>query len=446
MLDRVSSRAFAKAEALTIWVIWLTYGSFYFCRTNISAAVPGISEEFGFNKEQIGLILGSLKIAYGVGQLLNGQLAERFSARKLLAIGMLCSATLNVAFGLSTGLYFLLFIWATNGYFQAFGWTPCMRVGANWFAPERRGQCIGIIGTGYQATAALTFLVSTYAVDAFGWRYAFYIPALMLTASCAHMLFFLKEAPAAAPSIDNDSASASSDTPADLARPSSRGTVAENLLATLSNPAVWFLGLSLGLLNSCRYGFLDWGITHLIEVQAESSITKAGIKYSVLPLGGIAGAYASGWASDRFFSGRRAPVIFILLVSLGLLTIFYERAVTLGMVWTMVTLTLVGFAIYGPQVLLVGTAPVDLARRGTPAAAVGFVNFMGYLGAFMGDQVTGTLAERTNGWQIPVYFWACCAFGSAIGVSFLWNQRPTALTADNQLESKSDDASKRNES
>jgi len=32
-------------------------------------------------------------------------------------------------------------------------------------------------------------------------------------------------------------------------------------------------------------------------------------------------------------------------------------------------------------VLLVGTFPVDLARRGTAAAAVGFVNFMGYMGA-----------------------------------------------------------------
>ena len=65
-------------QATVLWVIWLTYGSFYFCRQNISAAVPGMEAD-GLNKTQIGLILGALKITYAIGQLVNGQLAERFS-------------------------------------------------------------------------------------------------------------------------------------------------------------------------------------------------------------------------------------------------------------------------------------------------------------------------------------------------------------------------------
>ena len=89
-----------------MWVLWATYGSFYFCRTNISAAIPGIQEEFGFTKAQIGLILGALKLAYGFGQLINGQLAEKISARKLLTIGMLTSALLNVVFGFRNGALF----------------------------------------------------------------------------------------------------------------------------------------------------------------------------------------------------------------------------------------------------------------------------------------------------------------------------------------------------
>ena len=65
-------------EGLVLWVIWLTYGSFYFCRQNIAAAVaadPGLKGE-GLSETQIGAILGALKIAYGVGQLVNGQLAD----------------------------------------------------------------------------------------------------------------------------------------------------------------------------------------------------------------------------------------------------------------------------------------------------------------------------------------------------------------------------------
>ena len=32
------SERFHTAQKQTIWVIWLTYGSFYFCRTNIAGA------------------------------------------------------------------------------------------------------------------------------------------------------------------------------------------------------------------------------------------------------------------------------------------------------------------------------------------------------------------------------------------------------------------------
>src|SRR5438067_13479246 len=101
-------------ELVVVWTLWLTYGAFYFCRTNISAAVPGLkasveSGGLGLSAAEIGWILASLKIAYGLGQFFNGQLSERFSPRFMLAIGMFGSAALNVLFGFSSGFYFLLF-------------------------------------------------------------------------------------------------------------------------------------------------------------------------------------------------------------------------------------------------------------------------------------------------------------------------------------------------
>ena len=30
-----------RGENAVLWVLWATYGSFYFCRTNISSALPG---------------------------------------------------------------------------------------------------------------------------------------------------------------------------------------------------------------------------------------------------------------------------------------------------------------------------------------------------------------------------------------------------------------------
>ncbi|MCZ6673436.1 MAG: MFS transporter [Verrucomicrobia bacterium] len=410
-----SSRTFLRSEAGVLWVLWLTYGSFYFCRTNISAAIPGIEAELGFSKAQIGLILGGLKLAYGIGQLVNGQLAEKFSARKLLTIGMLGSAILNVVFGFGAAVYFLLFIWACNGYFQALGWTPCMRVAANWFSVEKRGRAIGIIGTGYQTTAALTFVISGYSAQLLGWRGAFFVPAILFALCCIHMLIFLKESPPQAcdPGSEQEPAP----------RPRKTGSIGGNILLTLTNPWLWFLAVSLGLLNACRYGFLDWGLAHLIETQG-GTIGKSALKYAVLPLGGIAGALLSGWVTDRRFGGRAAPATVILLLALGILTLIYSKVVVEGtsVVLPMVLLASIGFCIYGPQVLLVGTAPMDFARGGAAAAAVGFVNFMGYMGAFSGDYVTGRVVDA-HGWETGLKFWAGCAFAAAIISAFLWNRR-----------------------
>src|SRR5262245_35527190 len=194
----------APGQNAVIWTLWLTYGAFYFCRTNISAAVPGLkasveSGGLGLAAEQVGWILASLKIAYGVGQFFNGQLSERFSPRIMLAIGMFGSAALNVLFGLSTGFYFLLFVWAANGYLQSLGWTPCVRVIGNWIPPLGRGRALGIVGTGYQITLGLTYLVASYSAERLGWRGALFAPSLLLAAAGIVMLLFLRESPEGAP-------------------------------------------------------------------------------------------------------------------------------------------------------------------------------------------------------------------------------------------------------
>jgi MFS transporter, OPA family, glycerol-3-phosphate transporter len=400
-LNSASSNTSSR-ERLVLWVIWLTYGSFYFCRNNLGVAVPGISSELGYTKAQMGTVLMALKMGYGIGQFVNGQLAERFPPRRLLAIGLLASAGLNVLFGWVTALYFMTFIWACNGYVQALGWAPCVRVTANWFPIEHRGRAMGIIGTGYQLCGALTFVVAGWAEKQFGWRGVLFVPSALLAASAVHMWWLLEESPG----TDARAATAA------------KTPVLQNLMVTLTNPWLWFAAVTLGLLDYCRYGYTDWGVTHLTKIQ-RASVSSAAFQYAVLPFGGIAGAYIAGWATDHLFGGRRVPVIAALLGALAAITFAYETVIGWGLAASVVTLFFVGFCIFGPQVLLVGTLPSDLARRGTPAAAAGLVNFMGYMGAAIGNQLTGRLAEGP-GWPVAVRLWAGCAAAGALVISCLW--------------------------
>src|SRR5690606_14277311 len=132
------------------------------------------------------------------------------------------------------------------------------------------------------------------------------------------MLLFLRDAPEETQSNEQHPS-----THGRGAATSPRISVAETLYWTLYNPALWLLGLALGLLNACRYGFFDWGVAHLMETQ-DVRVGKAGLQFFVIAIGATAGSYLAGWATDRFFGGRRAPVICVLMAVLGALTLTYD--------------------------------------------------------------------------------------------------------------------------
>jgi sugar phosphate permease len=285
-----------------------------------------------------------------------------------------------------------------------------VRVAANWIPVSRRGRVLGIIGTSYQFMASITYLIAGACVEAFGWRGAFFLPAALLIAAAVHMLVFLRETP--------DEETIDGVPPA----PRVHLPMRHVFKLTITNSSLWVLAVTLFLMDACRYFYQDWGLAHLTEVQG-SSVWKSAAQYSILPAGGIVGALFGGWATDRFFNGRRAPVIFANLVLLGTLTVFYDGVTRTSATGTVMLLFWIGFAIFGSQVLLVGTAPTDLARSGTAAAAAGFVNFMGYMGAFTGDTITGFLKKHYN-WETAISFWSWVAFAAAWMILPLWRVGP----------------------
>jgi len=443
----------SKAQWQTLFVVWLTYGAFYLCRVNIGPARVEIEKTFAIDPLEMGLVLGGLKIGYAIGQLVNGQLAERFGPKRILLTGMFGSVTACLLFAsagklvhvlpslatpvnavvhvfapsatLGPAAALLLVIWFANGYFQAGGWPPTVKIMASWYTPTERGRMMGILGTSYQLGSALTIAASGALVALAGndFRAAFIVPAVLLGGIGIHARLRMRERPAPgdAPSIDALAEAKQAAAKTDASAPMS---IRETLFVTFTNPRIWILALALFGLDIVRYGFLDWAPGHLKKIHG-SGVLLAGLKVAVFPLAGGLGALASGWATDRWFQSRRAPVIAVTLGMVGLLTLVFDRVAPLGAGPTIVCLALIGFFLYGAQILLVGTAAQDFARRGTTAAAAGFVDFMGYLGAFGGDVVTGWLLKHHD-FHAAIMFWSSAAIVAALLSALLWRTRPVS--------------------
>src|SRR2546421_7551108 len=78
---------FRRRRGLNWTFVGLLYTSFYTCRYNFAIANKSISDEFGFNKGQMGTIITTALFAYACGQILNGLLTDRIGGEPAMPLG-----------------------------------------------------------------------------------------------------------------------------------------------------------------------------------------------------------------------------------------------------------------------------------------------------------------------------------------------------------------------
>lgn len=402
--------------------LWITYASFYLCRVNISIAIPGILEEYSITKTAMGAVLTALFFAYAVGQFINGQLGDKFGARKLITFGAVVSAILNLIFSILPGIVSLMaLVWGLNGYFQSMGWSPSTKTIANWFPIKIRGKVTGLFGSCYQFGNAVSWVLAGFVVGMFGWRFAFWIPAIVVIIVAVQWFINGRNAPEeiGLPTVEDCHEGIME---LKECQKDEHLGFKYTLKTVLSDPRIWMVGFSLFGLNIIRYGFMDWAPTYMFEVE-KAAISTAAYKALAIPLAGSLGALFAGWASDKFFQSRRAPIMVFMLAGLMGLTILYPQLKHFHWIWSLLCLIAIGFTMYGPHVMICATIPMDYASRKAAASAAGFIDGFGYFGAALTGIISGFLIDN-YGWNAAFYFWVVGVFLAIVLMSLQWNYRP----------------------
>ncbi len=421
-------RLFGSWQIKMLLMAWGTYASFYLLRVNYSVAIPVIQDEFGFSKTDVGIIATSLLLAYAVGQFINGQLGDKFKARRIIAFGLITSAILNFLFGFSgtfvVGFAFIwtmAIIWALNGYFQSMGWAPTVKTIANWFSKKERGKISGFVGTSYILGGAISTAFAGWIYGVTGdWKWIFYAPALVCLFIAIHWFLRSKNAPeeVGLPTIEEI---AECDIDCEEERDDHHIGFRECLKIVLKSKYIWYASFALFCLNIVRYGFMTWGVAIFAE-QSGNVVTSA-YKMVAFPLAGCVGAVFAGWFSDKYLGSRRAPIAAVMLFLLALGCILF--ALTQDAHWAvgLVVLLIIGFFTFGPHVLIVGAIPMDFGSRKAASSATGFIDGFGYIGAAITGVGSGFLAD-TYGWGASFSFWIIGAIFAGMFMLIMWNAIP----------------------
>lgn len=434
---------------------FIAYAVFYLCRKNISVALPAIGTALHYSNTQLGIIGSTLYITYSIGKFTNGVLADRANVRRFLPAAMLVSAFVNLAFVISALLitpgkftffglpsasillWILAFFWGCNGWVQSMGFPPIAKSFTYWFSNNERGRKWSLWSTSHQIGTFTSVILSGFLIERFGWKSAFYVPAILAIFVSITLFKSLRDVPKTIglPDIEEyrepEIAQKANETEECVEeKKESYGQVFKEHI--LCNRNLWLLAISFIFVYFTLMGTLDWLIKYLVE-EKHNSLELATMKLSCLPLFGSLGTISAGYISDKVFKYRRAPVNIIYLagvvVSVLALnfnsigpnfidafvlthtghTLTHFMPVDGSGIVDFLCIAVIGFCSYGPQVLIGGLCAIEASSKKVAAAATGFVGSFGYFGSILSGAGTGFIIDKF-GWHGAIYSWA----GSAI--------------------------------
>lgn len=371
------------------------YLFFYTGRHNFGWAAKELSQALNVSYEKIGWVSFAMLIGYAMGQLINGNLADRWSPKHMITAGGLLSATANILISFSDSFTMILVLWTFNGYFQSMAWASGSRIIANWWPPQRRGLAYGMYTMAAGTSSIITYLFSILLVQD-SWRNLFRIPVLFMAGACLLFFLLVKNKP-------------EHHTHTATAKPA-KGDWKQSYRVALANKRFLIVCLSIGFQSMARYGLVFWIPLYFLS----KSNTDVWISL-LLPIGMATGAISFGYISDRLFRSDRIRSIALGMslcaaVSLVLYLFPMHQPFLIGGFVFMA-----GFFAYGPQANFWPLSP-ELLGQAYVGTGTGIMNMCAYFFAALGEPLMGKLIDHTGNKGIIFLTVAIIAVLSAVTI------------------------------
>jgi len=425
------SRAFRFRRVLNWFPLGLAYAFLYMGRYNLTVAKNALGDLM--TKADFGTIFGVGALVYGLAFLVNGPLTDRIGGRRTMLIGMAGSILANIAMGFTLlsvvqsgatlplrDLFVVLY--GLNMYFQSFGAVAIVTVKAPWFHVRERGTFSTIFGVMISLGVYFAFDwgraivdatrkiapenigvlagfvrgllgIDGTGVDATWW--VFFIPAIILTGLWVVLLLFLRDRPEEAGFKDFDTGEAS------VSHDGQRLPIRTVFLKIITHPVLSIICAIEFCSGILRNGIMHWYTFFANETGFSREFWVTQNWGLSLLIAGIAGSFLTGWASDRFFQSRRAPMaavlygVMLLCVTLMCFTLEANR-------WFLgASAILISMSVIGVHGILSGTSTADFGGAKNTGAAVGVVDGLVYLGTAVQSFAAGLMTPSGDAAKDP---------------------------------------------
>lgn len=380
------------------WLVLLSFGFmylfFYNGRQNINLVMTQMAEELGSTTAALGVVSSALFWCYAFGQLINGRLGAFLGYKRLMIIGVVASAILNVVISFQHSIPVIAVLWGLNGFFQSMVWSNGLGVVNKWWPSEKRGFATGLttfFSGMAQVTTYLSILLCLQLNPEWGWRAAFRFPMLPLLLSLIAFICFFKNSPSDAGLSELDENNDVSNAELDELIKTKGYLYPYKLL--FSEPKVILFCFISAIAGIGRYGLLTWIPTYFTE---ELGLTiKDGIFSSILlPFGQACAMFIFPIITDKLLKGKREPMLIIasLITFFGMLVFpFIKHQLS-------ASIMLFVLGVFAMVTGVIWTIAGDIGGKALSSTVVGVFDWAVYMGAAVQAMLFGFVKD-TFGWN-----------------------------------------------
>ncbi len=390
---------------------WLIVGACFLLSMYLSGVVfygftaifKPIADEFGWSYVEVSLAASLRGMEAGFLAPLLGLVVDRWSARKLMFGGALCTALglFLLSRMQSLGVFYFASVLTAVGSSCA-GISVTTTIIGNWFR-RRLGLATGLMICGHGAAGLLVPIIVRL-VNLYDWRTTVLILAIGLAVLELPLTLIVRNRPEPYGLFpDGEERTPLLDRAALAAIAKEESVSAKD---ALRSRAFWQIIVAL----FPHFIIVGAVFTHVMPYLASVNVPIAvsGMVATVLPLISIAGRFGLGWGSDRF---NKKMLCTGGILGLGISMALFEFVSTSNM-WLLLIFSVLFGVSYGGNLAMLGILLRDYFGRGSYGTIIGVAWGILLLGNVVGPPFVGWFFDNRGSYQ---YSWLVLAGMTAIG-------------------------------
>ena len=394
--------------ARLIPIAMIVYIISFMDRTNISYAFAGIGHEFHVGKAEQGFAGGIFFIGYVLLQIPGGWLAEHWSARKFVAIMIVCWGAMAIFCGFVHSFNQLVIVRFFLGVAEGGIWPAVLVLISHWFPVQERARAYGFWMANLAVSSIITQPLSGWIISISDWRTLFIIEGILpFVIALPLWLLFIRDRPRDAHWC---SAAERAYIEASIAQDRAQEPPPGPFRDIFTNATIWkFVGVYF-LIQVGFYGLNMW-LPTLIKTLTKQGFGTVGLIAALPYLLAIVLLFLNGWMADRnrryglhvFYATTTAAIALVLSVYVAhssiVLSIFF------------ICLAIGGALAYDGPFWAAASRVLPVALAG---GAMGFINALGNLGGYFGPFLGGYLQDRTGSFTATAIFFAVALLAAGL--------------------------------